>query len=69
MCIKHRITNINPLSFGGPPMFWWMVTLDSVYVSVVQLCDTWDSPLLKAFSDQYPSFPLLRVISVIVRAL
>ena len=59
MCINHRITNINPPSFSGPTKFRWPATLDSVYVSVMQLCDTWDSPLLKVFSDQYPSFPLL----------
>ena len=51
MCINHRITNINSPSFGGSPKFRWTVTLDSVYVSMMQLCDMWDSPLLKAFSD------------------
>ena len=66
MCINHRITNMNPPSFGGPPMFRWTATLDGVYVSVMQLRDMWDSPLLKAFSDQYPSFPLLLTISIAV---
>ena len=56
MCINHQITNINPPSFGGPPMFCWTATLDSVYVSVMQLRDKWDSQLLKAFSDQYHIF-------------
>ena len=41
------------------------MTLDSVYELVMQLRGTWDSPPLKAFS-QYPSFPLLRAISVTV---
>ena len=65
MCINHRITNINPPNFGGPPKFWWTATLHSIYVSVMQLRGTWDSLPLKAFS-QYPSFPLLRAVSVAV---
>ena len=68
MCINRWITNINPPSFGGPPKFRWTVTLDNVYVSVMQLRGMWDSPLLNAFS-QYPSFPLLRAISIVVRPL
>ena len=37
----------------------------TAFVLVMQLRGTWDSPLLKAFS-QYPSFPLLCAISITV---
>ena len=52
--------------FWWTPKFWWTVTLDSIYVSVMQLHGTWNNPPLKEFS-QYPSFPLVRTVSIAVR--